>query len=69
VNNDTKIQLDILNAFKWDPRTGNLKLFEIGVTDGVVTLGGQAADYLDWPAMAEIAEHVAGVRRVIRGWC
>jgi osmotically-inducible protein OsmY len=60
---DADIQADVLEELKWDPR---VRVNEIGVAvqDGVVTLTGWGASYVQKLAAEEAAHRVRGVKAV-----
>ena len=60
---DLDLQKDVAAELKWEPRLDESEI-GIAVKDGVVTLTGSVADYVQRRAAAKAAERVAGVRAV-----
>ena len=60
---DNEIQQDVRDELKWDART---TASEVGVTvkDGIVSLNGKTAHYIQKEAVEEAAQRVSGVRAV-----
>ena len=60
---DSQLQKDVIDELKWQPKTRDA---EIGVAakDGVVTLSGSVASYVQRFEAARLAERVNGVRAV-----
>lgn len=60
---DAQIQSDVMAELAWDPAV-NFADVGVAVHDGVVTLGGSVATYLQKVAVERAARRVAGVRGI-----
>jgi len=64
MKSDTEIRDDVINELQWDPQITNPDAIGVAVTDGAVTLTGQASTYAEKLAAARAAERVYGVKAV-----
>lgn len=60
---DSKLQQDVMEELKWDPRIGRSEI-GVAVKEGVVTLSGEVASYPKKEAAIKAAERVSDVRVV-----
>lgn len=61
---DSKIQEDVLQELKWDPRVTH-EYIGVSVSSGIVTLSGSVPSYAQKISAEKAAQRVAGVKAVV----
>ena len=61
---DSEIQLDVIEALKWDPSVTHQHI-GVAVSEGIVTLTGTIPSYIEKFAAEKAAQRVGGVKAVV----
>ena len=64
MKSDAQIQTDVMQELKWDPSVTHEHI-GVAVSDGIVTLSGIVASYIEKSSAEKAAQRVAGVKAVV----